>query len=176
MARRRGIFRRNSDSEGGDGDASPTSPSPEDDPDLASEGATDEPARGGRLKAWLGYCPEPESEEGTQAGRESDPPSMPATQEWQVNEPEPEPDAEHEEPETEMTTSNPEPPDEEPEQMPPEPGEPPSRRGDTAERIRVAAAAPPDAAEQRSIEEILALEEDLERARIEAATKLEELE
>src|SRR3954466_5090968 len=53
---------------------------------------------------------------------------------------------------------------------------PPSRRGDTAERIRVAAADAADAAEQRSIEEILALEEDLERAKVEAATKLEELE
>src|SRR5204863_37119 len=33
-----------------------------------------------------------------------------------------------------------------------------------------------DAAEQRSVDEIVALEEELERAKVEAATKLEELE
>src|SRR5215208_1641921 len=56
------------------------------------------------------------------------------------------------------------------------PAQRPPRRGDTEERIRVAAADAADAAEQRSIEEILALEEDLERAKVEAASKLEELE
>jgi len=52
----------------------------------------------------------------------------------------------------------------------------PSRRGDTQERIRVAAADAADAAEQRAIQEILALEEALARARSEAATKVAELE
>jgi hypothetical protein len=51
----------------------------------------------------------------------------------------------------------------------------PTRRGDTQERIRVAAADAADAAEQRAIEEILALEEALESAKTEAGTKLEEL-
>src|SRR4051794_21823116 len=53
---------------------------------------------------------------------------------------------------------------------------PPPRRGDTEDRIRVAAAGAADAAEQRSIEEILALEENLERAKTEAAERLSELE
>jgi colicin import membrane protein len=53
---------------------------------------------------------------------------------------------------------------------------PPTRRGDTQERIRVAAADAADAAEQRAIEEILALEEALKSAKAEAGTKLSELQ
>jgi len=53
---------------------------------------------------------------------------------------------------------------------------PPTRRGDTQERIRVAAADAADAAEQRAIEEILALEDALKSAKAEAGTKLSELQ
>jgi hypothetical protein len=52
----------------------------------------------------------------------------------------------------------------------------PTRRGDTQERIRVAAADAADAAEQRAIEEILALEDALKCAKAEAGTKLSELQ
>src|SRR3954471_4856185 len=107
MARRRGILRRNSDSEGGEGGESP---SPED--------AAKDPSRGGRFVAWLGYGPESEAEPGAEAqgGGDTDPASMPAIQEWRVGEAKP--DAEDPPPEltTEVSAWNPWPSGDEPEQ------------------------------------------------------------
>src|SRR5215207_892104 len=191
MARRPGIFRRDSDSGGDEDDQSAgaeAGPTPED--------AAKEPRRVGRFMAWLGYGPESEpqtDEPGTevQASAGADPASLPGTQEWQVEQvreqaPE-DPPPEVVETEAAPTPENETDPEaEEPTQPPASdaggevlPQEPAPRRGDTEDRIRVAAADAADAAdaaEQRSIEEILALEEDLERAKVEAASKLEELE
>src|SRR3954447_5866018 len=177
MARRRGILRRNSDSEGGEGGESP---SPED--------AAKDLSRGGRFVASRGAGPGPEAEPGTeaQAGGDTDPASMPAIQEWRVGEAKPDAEDPPLELTTEVSAWHPGPSGDEPEQddEPPAedagstgpPAQPSARRGATAERIRVAAADAADAAEHRSVEEILALEEDLERAKVEAATKLEKLE
>src|SRR5215217_6176247 len=92
MARRLGIFRRNSDSEGGEGAESPSPPPASGGSDLTPEDAAKDPRRTGRFMAWLGYGPEAEpepAEPGTEVQAEGgdDPrPSMPATQEWQVGE------------------------------------------------------------------------------------------
>jgi hypothetical protein len=51
-----------------------------------------------------------------------------------------------------------------------------ARRSDTAERIRLAAASAAQAAEERAIDEILALEEDLERAKTDASSRVQALE
>jgi hypothetical protein len=84
VARRPGIFRRDSDSGGDEDDQSAgaeAGPTPED--------AAKEPRRVGRFMAWLGYGPESEpqtDEPGTevQASAGADPASLPGTQEWQV--------------------------------------------------------------------------------------------
>src|SRR5436190_22913283 len=140
MARRRGIFRRNSDSKGGERAESPPPPPAEGASETSPEEAAD-PRRPGRSMAWLGYGPESEPNPG--ASGEPGPEAMPATQEWRVAEAEPHSDDPPAELPTEVSMSNPwllgDEPREKADDPPPAdagsagpPAEPSARRGDTA--------------------------------------------
>jgi competence protein ComEA len=133
MGLRPGLFRRAFDSDSG-------------------EGA--EPAGFESSKTYEPWSAGPERGD-THPGSDTDPASMPTTQEWRILDGDkPVPDSGTEEP----------------------PEAPARRRSGTEDRTEVVAADAVDAAEQRPSEEILALEKDLERAKVEAAAKLEELE
>jgi DNA uptake protein ComE-like DNA-binding protein len=115
---------------------------------LTPEGAASERGRVGRFAAWLGFGPE---EEGVQPQKEG------------VVQPE------EAEPESEWPPS--------PRRAVPASEADLGRPGEDAEeRIRGAAARAAEQAEQRATQEILALEEDLERARQETAQGVAELE
>src|SRR3954454_2244619 len=170
MGLRLGIFSRAFDSDGGEGGEAP---------------------RGSESSTTFEASSRKPEQVGTHPRSETDPTSMPTTQEWQVAD-SATPDAEVPPPDTNAETAGPNPwlsngelerrpaksaapiaPDSDIEEQPRAHAR---RRGDAEDRIRVAGAGAVGAAEQRPSEEILALEKDLERAETEAAAKLEELE